>query len=126
MFATGTGKTQRLLNLTDMAANIGQLAEALPMLHAFTGCDTTSSLYGKGKKLAYKIVKERPATINALMSLGESYQLDKINSALEAFTCKLYGSNNSSINETRFEMFRSNTSEKALPPDSGLPSSAQS
>ena len=45
----GTGKHFRLLPVYDICVTLGtQKCFALPMFHAFTGCDTVSSFTGKG------------------------------------------------------------------------------
>lgn len=42
---------------SEMCSMIGSLL----FLHAITGCETTSAVYGKGKKLHYKELREDPA-----------------------------------------------------------------
>ncbi len=34
--------------------------DILPAVHALTGCDTTSSFYGIGKRTVFKIVNNNP------------------------------------------------------------------
>jgi hypothetical protein len=34
------------------------LCRALPAAHALTGCDTTVSIFGVGKKTMYKVLKD--------------------------------------------------------------------
>jgi hypothetical protein len=46
-FATGVGKNQRLIHLNTIAEALGsEVADNLVAIHAFTGCDSTSSFYG--------------------------------------------------------------------------------
>ena len=47
-----------------------EIAETLPGLHAFTGCDTVSSFAGKGKLSALTIVKRDTDFQNAFSELG--------------------------------------------------------
>ena len=50
LFDTGSGNNRRLIDISSIASNLGdQIAEALPGLHAFTGCDCTSAFVRKGK-----------------------------------------------------------------------------
>ena len=52
--AFGTGKHLRYIPSHEIATSLGaEKAQALPMFHAFTGCDTVSSFAGKGKKTAF-------------------------------------------------------------------------
>ena len=54
--AFGTGKSFRYLAAHKIAAGLGpEKAQALPMFHALTGCDTVSSFAGHGKKTAWTI-----------------------------------------------------------------------
>ena len=117
LFATGTGKNQRLLDLTKISHNIGQLAPVLPQLHTFTGCDTTSSFYGKGKKAAFTLAKANDDHITTLQLLGKEFALPSLPPGIEKLTCALYGSSSSNINDARFDAFKNGTTEKALPPN---------
>ena len=52
--AFGTGKNFRILAAHDMAKALGpEKFAALPVFHAFTGCDTVSFFAGRGKKIAW-------------------------------------------------------------------------
>ncbi len=42
--------------------------QALLFFHAFTGCDTTSQFYGKGKKIAWESWKYYPEVTKAFLS----------------------------------------------------------
>ena len=54
--AFGTGKSFRYLAAPEIAAGLGpEKAQALPMFHVLTGCDTASSFAGHGKKTARTI-----------------------------------------------------------------------
>ncbi|GFO12306.1 hypothetical protein PoB_003881100 [Plakobranchus ocellatus] len=54
--AFGTGKYLRYIPAHDIAKEL-RYEKALPMFHAFTGCDTVSSFAGRGKKTAFDIWK---------------------------------------------------------------------
>jgi len=50
----GTGKCLKYFSVHTIATRLGDdRARALPGFHAFTGCDQTSSIAGKGKKTAW-------------------------------------------------------------------------
>ena len=50
--AFGVGKNYCFYSIYHIALDLGErTSNALPMFHIFTGCDITSSLYRKGKKL---------------------------------------------------------------------------
>ena len=71
--AFGTGKSFRYLAAHEIAAGLGPgKAQALPMLHALTGCDTASSFAGHGKKTAGTIWTVLPELTNALLKLSSA------------------------------------------------------
>ena len=55
-FFTGVGNRTRIIYLQAIIVSLGpQLSEALIGFHTFTGCDSTSAFYGKGKKKAVAV-----------------------------------------------------------------------
>jgi len=53
--AFGMGKNFRFYHINAICASLGELqSRALPVFHAFSGCDTTSAFNGKGKKSAWQ------------------------------------------------------------------------
>ena len=61
-----------------MAVNVGQdMADALPALHAISGCDLTSAFYGAEKKKVYNIVKNVGAYMESLKELGNQHIFNK-------------------------------------------------
>ena len=97
-----------------------QLCDALPGLHAFTGCDTTSSFAGKGKKGPLKLCMINRESSQAMSMLGRSFILDGATfKRSERFVCKVYGfsDDHDDVNECRFLLFCSkNQQSHNLPP----------
>jgi hypothetical protein len=57
----------------DITLAIGPLVcNILPAVHALTGCDTTSSFFGIGKKTVYKTLIQNPQKFQNLLSLAGS------------------------------------------------------
>lgn len=82
-----------------------QVCRALPGLHAFTGCDTVSAFFGKGKVAALKIVRRSKSFQNLFQDIGMSWELsDDLLTELQEFTCMMYASNpgTSDVNELRY------------------------
>ncbi|CAG2254125.1 unnamed protein product [Mytilus edulis] len=50
---------------TDKAANI------LPAVHALTGCDTTSAIFGFGKKTVFKLIRKSPSKFTNLQNFDK-------------------------------------------------------
>ena len=68
--AFGAGKRFRYIPAHEIAVSLGpDMSQALPMFHAYTGCDTVSSFYTRGKKTAWatwKIFEKVTPTFLAL------------------------------------------------------------
>ena len=63
----------------------------LPAVHALTGCDSVSSLYGIGKKKMIKIIQDKGAmSYEDLQDVGVR-NLQSVEKASEKFVCDLYG-----------------------------------
>lgn len=96
-----------------------QVCDALPGLHAFTGCDSTSAFAGKGKKTALKLCKIDPVACNGVASLGPSFDVERVPfSECEGFVCKLYGRPNlADLNKCRYATFCTKKGQtQSLPP----------
>ena len=68
LWLMGTKDRWRFMHLSRLAHVLGtEICNSLPGYHAFTGCDTMSAFYGKGKKQSFEIlIKDR--TIQAGMA----------------------------------------------------------
>ena len=75
---------------------------SLPAFHALTGCDTTSSFCGKGKKTAYKLLKKE-SLASLLSGMGESWDLsmETIKNSKQ-YVLALYGSEMENFNLARY------------------------
>ncbi|KAK3731327.1 hypothetical protein QZH41_001755 [Actinostola sp. cb2023] len=108
------------LEISDIADSAGpQLCDALPGVHAFTGCDSTSSFAGKGKKVAVKICKNDPVACQGMALLGQSFEMDEVPfSECEKFACKMYGwPDQTDVNNCRYVSFCARQSQsQSLPP----------
>ena len=73
--AFGTGKHYRLIPAHKTCAAIGlDKCLALPMFHAFTGCDTDSCFSGRGKRTAWDTWNMYPETTGQIASLMKKPQ----------------------------------------------------
>ena len=109
--AFGTGKHCRLIPAHKICAAIGlDKCLALPMFHAFTGCDTDSCFSGRGKRTAWDTWNMYPETTGQFASLMKKPQLGDVDAAMdtiERFVVLLYDKTNtgSEVNMVRFEIF---------------------
>ena len=81
---TGTKNKTRIIDMKEvresLASKIGEIDiedffEALPGLHAFTGCDTVSSFAGKGKVKAFNIVTKKDKYVQLFKLLGSEWNI---------------------------------------------------
>ena len=71
-----------------------RICKRLPGVHAFPGCDSVSACSGKGKLMALKLGKRRPAYQDLFQHLGVEWKLsDELFVRLQEFTCLMYSSN---------------------------------
>jgi len=109
LFETGKGSTRRCIDVTKLAMSRTSLfCTALLGLHAFTGCDSTSALKGKGKLKGIKGIETDESFQRAFSKLGDSWEVDeKVMEELERVTCMLYGNKRSKqVNELRFKVMQ--------------------
>jgi len=67
--AFGVGNKNRYILAHKIASKMGdERSRALPMFHAFTGCDTVSSFVGIGKKTAFQVWTAAPEITLSLLA----------------------------------------------------------
>jgi hypothetical protein len=118
-FATGKKDQERILDIRCMVEQVGPaVCASLIGLHAFTGCDSTSSFHGKGKATFFHLVKENDRFVMALTQLGQSFNVEsELISPLEALVCQAYKSNTESVDKARYLLFCTGSKDGAsLPP----------
>ncbi|XP_046856604.1 uncharacterized protein LOC124449684 [Xenia sp. Carnegie-2017] len=119
-FMTGTGNNFRLISIQTIVEESDEnLSQSLLGFHAFTGCDTTSSFYGKGKKTAWNILLRNHKYLNSFSSLGSAFPpSEELVFQLNRFVCLLYGDKDSEdVNKCRLSLFKAGKcSDEQLPP----------
>ncbi|KAK3749394.1 hypothetical protein QZH41_004867 [Actinostola sp. cb2023] len=71
--AFGTGVHFRCIAAHEIARRLNpQVSSALPVFHAFTGCDTVSCFNGKGKKTAMETWNSYPDATASLLALANT------------------------------------------------------
>ena len=120
-FHTGRDENVRTIDLHAIRQHLGDdITNALIGLHCFTGCDSVSAIYGKGKAKPLKLVRQNPTFCSAFQALGESFIVsEEMVTALEAFVCALYGQKGClQVNEARYVLFSSaSREENSMPPN---------
>lgn len=90
------------------------MCNALPGLHAFTGCDWLV----EERKKAFDIVSTDETMCNAMQLLGGSFNVnDELAASCEAFVCEIYGRTGTDVNELRYSLLcHKNMETHRLPP----------
>ena len=120
--AFGTGKCQRYIAVHEIVKSLGpEKSLALPVFHAFTGCDTVSSFARIGKKSAWKIWEKNIDITRELCAVcnGPEVLTSHIMDTFERFTILMYDRTSmlTCIDSCRRELFtRKGRPMAALPP----------
>ena len=87
------------------------MASSLPGLHAISGCDADSVLYGIGKQKVYKVVKGSERYQETLVQLGESLTFNQeLFSSLQEMVSECYGlTDTKDVNQACYQKFCSKT-----------------
>ena len=86
---------------------------------SFSGCDSVSSFYGKGKKKVLQTAAKKEEHLDAFTELGQKFPPSRdLIQKIKCFVCHLYGNESvTSVNELRFMLFRGGKyEEESLPP----------
>ena len=121
----GVGDNKKILNAHAIRSEIGMdKALALPVFHAFTGCDTVSSFKSIGKKTAWERWKTFADVTEAFNNLNKGPEdIDShTQQLLGRFVVLLYDrtSGCATTNELRKELFTRGRSIDKIPPTSGV------
>ncbi|KAJ8353418.1 hypothetical protein SKAU_G00209850 [Synaphobranchus kaupii] len=123
--AFGMGRKYRFYHINNMCRSLGEpKSRALPMFHAYSGCDTTSAFNGKGKKSAWRAWQAYDDATETFVYLAKHpFQPLDVDcpqfQKLERLTVILYDKSSplNSINQKRKELFcQENRMMEKLPP----------
>ena len=108
-----------VLNINNTVINLGNKCQNILGVHALSGCDTVSYPFGKGKKSAFKILKNYE--LPNMDKMGEvDATNDEIFAASKHFFLKLYGQENAKdLNQARYNIYKKRKNKanlKTLPP----------
>jgi len=122
-FKTGTRQQKRFIPMHDVALELGEkLSNSLPVIHALSGCDSTSAFYGMGKKRWSSVLTKHLPLLEGLSEIGE----DPINisrraevAVTQTVSCLYNDTLSENIDDIRYELFsKKGSSSERLPPTS--------
>ena len=116
---TKTGlKKKKIWDITETKRVLGSdMCHILPFIHAFTGCDTTSRIYGIGKGIVLKkAVKDSNFKTQANVFMNTSSPIDIETAGENEFKCVYNGKTNEDLDALRFRKFvqKVNTSKDSI------------
>eukprot|EP00794_Sanderia_malayensis_P013365 gene13365-14740_t len=120
--AFGSGQHFRYINVNKIAVLLGEeKARALPMFHAFTGCDMVSFFAERGIRSAMKTWEMTPNVTQTFLSVEENPSIinDEDMVIIEQFVVYLdhSTSESSSVNRVQLELFaKKNRTIENIPP----------
>ena len=78
-FETGTNSNLRYIPIHEIANDLGAtISNILPLFHCLTGCDSTASFCGIGKKKSFTILKQKMHNLLFLNGLGDDPYILKV------------------------------------------------
>ena len=103
------GKDAKLWDIGKARSSLGDmLCKYLPLLHALTGCDTTSRIFGIGKPAALKLFQKRPSFRKLCEDFLASTSLSCVRRYGQSLISALYeGSDSETLDELRYKRFTS-------------------
>ena len=77
-------------------------------MHALTGCDTTSSISGKGKVMSVKVMLKNQSYIEEFTAFGDVPTVsDEQLEWVQAFVCDVYGHEGKDVNLVKYKLYSS-------------------
>ena len=87
VFMEGTHGSRTVVDIAATVKKWPQIIPMLPAIHDLTGCDTTSRVFGIGKKTALKVSETK-----SLSKLGDKFaSMDEVTQEATAFIGTCYG-----------------------------------
>ncbi len=122
-FITGNQNQSRIISVKKVCDKVGsETCDLIIGFHVFTGCDSVSSFYGKGKRKAWKVLSDNPK--DAFRILGNEVDpTEELYEMMTKYVCALYGHKDMMcVNEVRYSMFHLGSfSDECLPPTEDCP-----
>lgn len=88
--------------------NTTETTDAVLGFHAFTGCDTVSAFWRKGKRRPWSLMMTDSNFIALFAELGRNWELEEesVIPRCESFVCAMYGSRTcKNVNTLRYQTF---------------------
>ena len=95
----------RLINTMESKydlVDINAATDAMIGFHAFTGCDSISAFWRKGKVRPLDLMLKNPDFIASFVEVGSSWDVsENLYKQMESFVCAMYGGASNDVNELR-------------------------
>ncbi|KAE8743752.1 hypothetical protein FOCC_FOCC009627 [Frankliniella occidentalis] len=110
-----SGKPDRVHMIKEVQQRLGTAKEAILLVHAMTGCDTTSAFFGKGKKKLLDLAMAKPELSNKMKELYKTTATEDTVAAVgEEIIIALYGGKCQTLNELRPLLYKKTVGKQKL------------
>ena len=112
------GKKRCYIPAHELASTMGpEKAQAMPIFHAITGCDTISEFKGKKKKTARETWTAFPEVTEAFLSLMDERELSRENlNIIQRYVCFMYSRTSKYMKVNKARRFMFSQGNKAFEP----------
>ena len=122
-FKTGVKDKKRIIPMHDVASDLGEsMSLALPVIHALSGCDSTSSFHGQGKKRWLTAMENYPLVLEGILDIGQhpvNIEERVVESVNQAVSVIYSGKLMANTDDARYDLFsKKGLSSEKLPPTS--------
>ena len=107
-----------LIPIRTLCTSIGSASQQILVIHAISGCDTTSSLYGQGKSSIWKAITRNNSTLAWMLVLDspEASRNDVVSAGLKLMTLIIGGKSTDCLNHLRYGMYMAKTASYSAQP----------
>jgi len=116
---TGRKTPLRRIGIRQLTSMLGpRITRQLPVIHAISGCDTTSSMYGHGKAGVFRtfVTCEDISHLTDVVGCYEAAREDIIQAGLQLMLLIRGGKAGDTLDHMRFTTYMSTVASSKLPP----------
>ena len=108
--------SETVRNIRQMAESLGEVRKYITLIHAFSGCDTTSALFGQGKISILRLLQKSAAARDAANTFANVNSThDDVGEAGSKILALYGGKNSDTLSSLRYAKYMKMASGKVTP-----------